>query len=394
MAIDWFTRGAQANQPKSQLTLCGVYLSGVGMPRDVSTATRWCCAAARGGDPAAMRILASTPRLAGVDAGARAYWMWRLASEGEARYESMLGDAYDLGDGVAVDYSAAVYWFRKAAEQGDVSAQGSLAWHLLTGLGGERDERQAFEWATRAANGGPRGKEIVGAAYLSGRGVAADATVSRTWFEKAAAGGESWAVSDIARLYEMGAGVPHDDLVAVTRHRKAAAKGVDTSEIALALRALVTGDVRGLRASEAYWLIDDASLNEACRTGGNRSTAAQAGESGQVEWDALSCLNEALLVDAMMQYELGVRYLTGDGVAFDRALGDAWLRRAQMSFAAEPGFSVYAKATRIVEARVAARLSADERERAGRLADHLLATVPGSLAAAAATGTVLTTASP
>jgi hypothetical protein len=33
---------------------------------------------------------------------------------------------------------------------------------------------------------------------------------------------------------------------------------------------------------------------------------------------------------------------------------------------------------------VAARLSADERERASRLADHLLATVPGSLAAAAA----------
>jgi len=319
-----------------------------------------------------------------VDASARAYWTWRLASQGEARYQSMLGDAYDLGNGVAVDYGAAVYWFRKAAAQGDVSAQGSLAWHLLTGLGGERDERQAFEWATRAANGGPEGKEMVGAAYLSGRGVAADATASRAWFEKAAAGGESWAASDIARIYEMGVGVPRDDLAAVSWHRKAAAKGADTSEIALALRALATGDVHGLSASEAHWLLDEASLDEAGGAVGTRSTTAQASAGAQVEWSALSCLNEALLGDAMMQYELGVRYLTGDGIALDRALGDAWLRRAQASFAAEPGFSAYAQATRIVEARVAARLSADERERASRLADHLLATVPGSLAAAAA----------
>ena len=284
-----------------------------------------------------------------------------------------------------------------------VSAQGSLAWHLLTGLGGERDEREAFEWASRAANGGPEGKEMVGAAYLSGRGVAADATASRTWFEKAAAGGESWAASDIARLYEMGAGVPHDDGVALSWHRKAAAKGADTSEIALALRALATGDVQGLSASEAHWLMDDASssggtggtghASDTSGTSGNKSVPVRPGVGAEAEWAALSCLNQALLGDAMMQYELGVRYLTGEGMTLDRALGDAWLRRAQASFAAEPGFSVYAQATRIVEARVAARLSADERERAGRLADHLLATVPGSLAAAVSTGTVSATAS-
>jgi len=175
---------------------------------------------------------------------------------------------------------------------------------------------------------------------------------------------------------------------ALNWHRKAAAKGSDISEIALALRALASGDTHGIDANEAHWLMEDGQTGEASRRAGNASAAA--GERGA--WDALSCLDEALVGDAMMQYEIGVRYVTGDGIALDRALGDAWLKRAQASFAAEPGFRVYAQATQIVEARVAARLSADERERARRLADHLLATVPGSLVGSAtATATTPTT---
>ncbi|WP_042304096.1 SEL1-like repeat protein [Paraburkholderia kururiensis] len=56
----------------------------------------------------------------------RAWWQWKLAGRGVAKYESLLGDAYDLGDGVPADFSAATYRFRRAAEQGDVSAESSF----------------------------------------------------------------------------------------------------------------------------------------------------------------------------------------------------------------------------------------------------------------------------
>ena len=274
------------------------------------------------------------------------------------------------------------------------------------------------------------GKELLGFAYLSGRGVAPDAAASRGWFEKAAAGGVSWAGTDLARLYELGEGVPRDDRVALGWHHVAAANKADASEIALALRALAEGDLHTLDANERRWLLEDPPSGEApgvgrmVRTSANEAAMVVANgvqnaapnevpigvasaapaqapsaaakpafraPSGSAlhalaEWDALLCLNRALMGDALMQYELGIRYLTGDGIMLDRALGDAWLKRSLASFAAEPGFGAYAQGTRIVEARVSARLSADELERAQRLADHLLASVPGSLAATASRG--------
>ncbi len=59
-----------------------------------------------------MKVLANESNGIVNDAN-RVYWQWKVADQGDAKYQSMLGDSYDLGEGVAPDLSAATYWFRR-----------------------------------------------------------------------------------------------------------------------------------------------------------------------------------------------------------------------------------------------------------------------------------------
>jgi uncharacterized protein len=146
------------------------------------------------------------------------------------------------------------------------------------------------------------------------------------------------------------------------------------------LRAQAAGDTSSLDERSAYWLAIPIPIDAVTPGISSRQRTSAAREEGDAAWDALSSLNEALLGSPLQQYETGMRYLLGDGVTRDKALGDAWLRRAQTSFAVTPGLRVYADAARVVEERVGAGLTADEQERAHRLAENLLATVPVSTA--------------
>ncbi len=218
--------------------------------------------------------------------------------------------------------------------------------------------------------------EMVGKAYLTGHGVARDATLARAWLEKAAAAGLCEAASDLANLHETGTGVPLDDTLALSWHRKAAALGCDEATIALALRAQAAGETRSLNRRSTHWL---ALTTDETRWSAGSGLQTSAADNSEATWNALSTLTEALEGEPLRQYETGIRYLSGDGVTRDKALGDAWLQRAQASFAAKPGLRAYADATRVVEQRVGASLTAAEKERAQQLARHLIATVPASL---------------
>lgn len=71
-----------------------------------------------------------------------------------------------------------------------------------------------------------------------------------------------------------------------------------------------------------------------------------------------------------------MRFWRGEGVTRDKALGDAWLRRAQASLTDRPGWKAYAAAAKVVEARVRTALTEAEHARDDLLTAHLLATVP------------------
>lgn len=369
IAFDWFTRGATLGDAGSQAMLCSMYLDGNGTLRNPADAARWCRAAAAGNQVGAMRILASADS-GFVTADERVYWQWKLADRGEATYQSTLGDAYDLGEGVPADFDAAMYWFRRAAEQGNVSAQGSLAWHLSTGLGGRTDDYEAFAWARRAAPSSVEAKRMVGIAYLRGRGVARDPKAASTWLESAVAAGSQWAESDLALMYETGDGVTLNETTALDLHHRAARRGSAVSEIALALRSVAPGTEAGLSAGEKRWLVPADPVATLWS-----DPPVNAAAAANRQWEGLSSLNEALLGDPFMQYAVGIRFLTGNGLPRDRALGVAWIERSRASFDAVAGFRQYGAAAALVEARVARRLDDAEKQRAADIAGNLNTTL-------------------
>ena len=83
----------------------------------------------------------------------------RIAAErGDAKAQTELGLAYDMGRGVDRNTSEAVRWYRKAAEQGYAEAQYQLGkalhWNRRMGEGVETDTVDAAQWYCRAAEQG------------------------------------------------------------------------------------------------------------------------------------------------------------------------------------------------------------------------------------------------
>ena len=66
------------------------------------------------------------------------FWT-RLAEEGNAPAQYLLGGMYYNGEGVPQDYQLAVKWYRKAAEQGEADAQYVLGVMYANGEGVAQD---------------------------------------------------------------------------------------------------------------------------------------------------------------------------------------------------------------------------------------------------------------
>ncbi|ODT87579.1 tetratricopeptide repeat protein [Phenylobacterium sp. SCN 70-31] len=113
---------AQANDPRAQLLLAGLYETGrAGLPRDLSAARMWTRRAAGGGDRMAMHNLG----------------LFLMAGEGGPR-----------------DPAEAAAWFRRAAERGVVDSQYNLGLLYEAGQGVPRNLREAYRWLSLAANAG------------------------------------------------------------------------------------------------------------------------------------------------------------------------------------------------------------------------------------------------
>ncbi|WP_337189384.1 tetratricopeptide repeat protein [Phenylobacterium sp.] len=113
---------AQADDPRAQLLLAGLYETGrAGLPRDLSAARMWTRRAAGSGDRMAMHNLG----------------LFLMAGEGGPR-----------------DPAEAAAWFRRAAERGVVDSQYNLGLLYEAGQGVPRNLREAYRWLSVAANAG------------------------------------------------------------------------------------------------------------------------------------------------------------------------------------------------------------------------------------------------
>ncbi|RUM67440.1 MAG: sel1 repeat family protein, partial [Sulfurospirillum sp.] len=96
----------------------------------------------------ALKILKETQSSATYEA------FYTLAQSGDLDAQTLLGEMYLDGVGVAEDYAKAFKWLSDAAKKGDSQAEYLLGYMYENGLYVSADVAKAVEWYTKAAQGG------------------------------------------------------------------------------------------------------------------------------------------------------------------------------------------------------------------------------------------------
>lgn len=125
----------------------------------------------------------------------------RLAEQGDANAQAMLGLMYAAGSNVPQDDAEAVKWYRRAAEQGHAGGQTMLGMSYVEGSGVPQDYAEAVKWLRLAAEQGtPMAQYSLGLLHAKGRGVPQDTVRAHMYFNLAAGKGIREAVKarDIA----------------------------------------------------------------------------------------------------------------------------------------------------------------------------------------------------
>ena len=127
--IEKCVEAAHRGDPDAQFQLGVLHCTGVGVPQDLTAATRWYRQAAEQGHGyAAHNLAAMLLNGSGTepDAAEGFHWSTRAAEAGIPEAQLMLGNLYAGGWGTAADPARAREWFAKAAAQGNATAAARL----------------------------------------------------------------------------------------------------------------------------------------------------------------------------------------------------------------------------------------------------------------------------
>lgn len=250
----------------------------------------------------------------------------KLAEQGDARAQYLLGTAYSNGDGVQMDLAKAAEWFEKAALQGDAEAQHRLGSAYSEGKGVTKDAARAFEWWQKAAaQGAASAQNSLGWAYDAGEGVLRDEAKAFEWFQKAAMQGLAVAQVNLGLSYMLGQGAAKDEAKAIEWWQKAAAQGSVDAQNNLG-RAYFLGVVVPKDAAKAVELWQKGAAQGEAYAQANLGLAYSRGEG--VPKDATKAVEwwqkAAAQGSADAQNHLGSAYNDGVGVSRDVVVGYAW----------------------------------------------------------------------
>ncbi len=121
-------------------------------------------------------------------------WL-RLAEQGDAAAQNMLGMMYSEGVGVAENDAEALRWYRLAAEQNHANAQLALGGMYDAGEGVPENDTEAVRWYRLAAEQGLANAQVMlGVMYSNGTGVLANDALAFMWCNIAAASGNTSAL--------------------------------------------------------------------------------------------------------------------------------------------------------------------------------------------------------
>lgn len=377
----WLEKAIEADQPNASVLLARLLLTKTedGTARDPERAAQLLKAAAPLGNHEAQYYLARLYQKGeGVaKSGADAFnWMRASAIGGYVDAQFSLSRHYSR----AKDSEQTLYWLNEAAGQGHREAQYFLGYALDQGKGAKQNREQGFEWLLRSAEGGFIPAQVgVGRKYLSGDGVPTNGAEAQRWLQIAAQSGSAEAMTSLAKGHLAGDVVELNEALALNLLQKAVQRGSPKAMIALAgmLEQAQGGAERDLEeAVKLYRTALDLGFDEASLELGRlassgalaemlaphrmvpwvmssiengdeaalvwlRAQAAQglrpaqtalgiwAGRTEGAPDDAVALLtNAATAGDARAQYELGLLYITGEGVELDYVQAHKWVNIA------------------------------------------------------------------
>lgn len=181
-----------------------------------------------------------------------------LANLGDPAAQTLLGEIYSRGLGVAQDLAAAAKWYEAAANSGSPEGQFRYAMMLLDGTAGKEDVAQARDLMKAAADQGLPLAQYNYAQMLIEAAPNAGFEEARPLFEKAANAGVPDAQYAMSQLYAYGRGVTADAARARAWLRAAAINGQDIAQVEYGIW-LINGKGGEARPEEGFRFLKRAA---------------------------------------------------------------------------------------------------------------------------------------
>ncbi|MCX7365575.1 MAG: tetratricopeptide repeat protein [Alphaproteobacteria bacterium] len=225
-----------------------------------------------------------------------------------------------------------------AADAGSGEGMHRLALVHATGVPGTpRNDAKAAELFEKAAKAGHRRAQLnIGILYSRGQGVAQDLVQARAWLEKAAAGGDAYALYALARAMEDSQGPAQPDFTrAADLYRQAAEKGHPLAGLRYGLALNDGAGIKKDPVAAQRWLtfaqergVPEAALamgDMAARTPASRDKAANT----KVVQSAVAWYQVAANAGVpSAQFKVANAYFSGVGATRDSAQALTWYARA------------------------------------------------------------------
>ncbi|WP_035358894.1 tetratricopeptide repeat protein [Edaphobacter aggregans] len=264
------------------------------------------------------------------DLTAAAHWYEKAAQRGEPNAQNQIGYFYQAGIGVPQDLGRAMHWYQLSAANGDASALVNMGVLYITGTGVKKDVAHAasiFENAARKGNG--TAAAYLGDIYYFGLLGPADIAAAEKWFEAGARMHDPIAAYNLGSLYSVDPAHPHDTHKAVSLMRRSTADGYVPAIHSLAL-LLINHPQEEQTSGEARSLLETASAAGEWKSSIILGILARDGRGVPVDKRAADVyFHVALLQGGKPAGDLLMKDLATLDAIFDAAQREAILREAQ-----------------------------------------------------------------
>jgi TonB family protein len=257
-------------------------------------------------------------------------WIQTAASSGDKVALGNLADVYLKSPVLPANLEAHLFWLGKAADAGNPRSAYQYSRYLQAGAGTDAERTRALGYLTAAAEGGWVSAEIeLGKKLRDGsKGVAADPSRARAWFEKAAAAGDPDGQFQLAYLLE-DQGAPADAAVALSLFEKSAAGG-NVSALEQLAYAYRTGKIVAMDLPRSVEYYRAAAVKGSTWAKLELGRLYLRGLNGSPDYpEAVHWFHAAANAGSeKAMYELGVLYETGQGVEQSDEVAFEWMEKA------------------------------------------------------------------